>query len=80
MSFKYGYMAQKTGPFSSLKNRRSLLRVKMKKGGSRAVLWSQPTPYFLTKLLGQPRRAVKMLDSPAARNQVNDGDNQCDHK
>jgi len=50
------------------------------KRGSRAALWSSPPPRFLTNFWPIADAPCKRLDSSASRDQVNDGDNQCDHK
>jgi hypothetical protein len=50
------------------------------KRGSRAALWFSPLPLFL-QIFGQSlTRALKKLDGPSSRDQVNNGDNQRDHQ
>jgi hypothetical protein len=77
MSFKYGYMTQRSAFFA--KAGQAGRNPTGAKRGSRAALQGSPLPLqrnFLAKRTSRP----EMLDSSASRDQVNDSNNQSDHQ
>jgi hypothetical protein len=77
MSFKFGNMAQSHASLSGPRNRLS----GRKKRGVELSFRSSPLPrYNMQTLFLAHRDARPALDSPAPRDQVNNGDNQRDHE
>jgi hypothetical protein len=77
MSFKYGYMTQRSAISLTLGKGREATGAKR---GSRAASQCSPLPPQERLLAKREHRALEMLDSPASCDQVYDGNNQGDHQ
>ena len=77
MSFKYGYMAQRSALSQPGMNGAGDFWRKKREQSCSIV---QPTPAFSSNFWPIASAPCKRLDSSASRDQVNNGDNQGDHK
>jgi len=73
MSFKSGYMAQRSACAPEADSRWVLQVVN--KDGEQSCLSSLPPPACFIQIFGHSRCALQGLDSPASRDQINDRDN-----